>query len=189
MNDNTWHKTQFLPLALVGLMALTRFDHFGSAISLPDASLAVFFLAGFGFSPLWFFGILILEAGLIDYVAITALNVSDFCISPAYLFLLPAYAALWFGGRYAKNLAVLDFASSIKMLGLAALSTTAAFIISNGSFYLLSGRFGELSLNQYLTQFGHYFLPYAASALMYIALGLGIAKLWRMAQVGAVAEL
>lgn len=41
-------------LTLAALMALTRYGHFGSAVSLPDASLAVFFLAGF-YLPAWVF--------------------------------------------------------------------------------------------------------------------------------------
>jgi len=34
-------------VALMLLMAGTRFHHFGSAVNLPDASIAVFFLLGF----------------------------------------------------------------------------------------------------------------------------------------------
>ena len=33
-------------ISLAALMAATRFNHFGSAVSLPDASYAVFFLCG-----------------------------------------------------------------------------------------------------------------------------------------------
>jgi len=38
---------EYLPIALIALMALTRFHHFGDVLHLPDASLAVFFFAGF----------------------------------------------------------------------------------------------------------------------------------------------
>ncbi len=188
MSTKPWQQTQILPLALIGIMALTRFDHFGSALSLPDASLAVFFFAGLGYAPLWFFGLLLLEAGLIDYIAITQFNVSDFCISSAYVFLIPAYAALWFAGRYAKNLMDLSFAHSLKMFGLAALSVTVSFAISNGSFYLISDRIGEHSLNHYLSQFAHYYPPYLASSMIYIAIGLVVIKLFKAAPSPAVVE-
>ena len=82
-----------IALLLAAVMAATRFHHFGSAISLPDASLAIFFLAGFYLrSPLLFAGFLA-EAALVDYLAITYGGVSDWCISPAYVFLIPTYAS------------------------------------------------------------------------------------------------
>ena len=46
MNIQTWLQAKYLPIALIALMVLTRFEHFGSALHLPDASLAVFFFAG-----------------------------------------------------------------------------------------------------------------------------------------------
>lgn len=176
-------------LALIGIMALTRFDHYGSVFSLPDASLAVFFFAGLAFNPVWLLGVLLLEAGLIDYVAITQFSVSDFCISSAYLFLIPAYSALWLAGRYARRYFDMNFADSFKVFGMAVLSTTISFMVSNGSFYALSGRFGELSLHRYIGQFAHYYPPYLASSLIYIVIGLAIIKLWKTMQVAAVVEL
>lgn len=55
--------------ALAGLMAATRFNHFGSPVSLPDASLAVFWLAGLYLRPYWF-ALFIVEAGLLDWASI-----------------------------------------------------------------------------------------------------------------------
>jgi hypothetical protein len=40
------NKTFGIAAALVLLMAATRYNHFGSAMALPDASYAVFFLGG-----------------------------------------------------------------------------------------------------------------------------------------------
>lgn len=188
MNTKFWQQTQILPLALIGIMALTRFDHFGSAFSLPDASLEVFFFAGLGCTPLWFFGLLLLEASFIDYVAVSHFNVSDFCISSAYLFLIPAYGVMWFSGQYAKTYTDLHFVDSLKTFGLATLSITVSFMISNGSFYLLSGTFGALSLNSYFIQLIHYFPPYLASSLIYMVIGLAIIKLWKLTQLDAVVE-
>jgi hypothetical protein len=179
---------QVLPLTLMGLMALTRFHHFGSAFALPDASLAVFFLAGLGFSSLWFFALLLLEAGLIDYLAITQFSVSDFCISPAYACLIPTYAAMWFAGHYCKPFKALQFVHSLKTLGWAAISTTIAFIISNGSFYLFSGSFGGLSWGNYFNQTTQYLPSYLNATLIYIVVGLAIVKFRKATQTMAAVE-
>jgi hypothetical protein len=179
---------QVLFIVLMELMALTRFDHFGSAFSLPDASLAIFFLAGMGFSSLWFFALLLIEAGVIDYLAITQFSVSDFCISPAYVCLVPTYAAVWFAGRYCKAFASLNFVDSLKTFGLATIATTVAFVISNGSFYVFSDRFGQLSWDQYLAQAAQYYPLYLSAALVYIVIGLAIVKLWKATHVVAAVE-
>lgn len=82
------------------LMVATRFHHFGTALHLPDASMAVFFLAGLYLRRhLAFVGFMVLAVAL-DWAAISYAGVSDFCVTPAYSFLLPAYAALWYGGRW-----------------------------------------------------------------------------------------
>lgn len=178
MNIKPLQHIRLLPIALMGVMALTRFDHFGSALSLPDASLAVFFLAGMGFSSLWLFALLLIEAGMIDYLAITQFSVSDFCISPAYVCLIPTYAAMWFTGRYCTIFKALRFSDSFKTFGLATIATTVAFVVSNGSFYVLSDRFGQLSWTQYLAQSARYYPLYLSAALIYIVIGLAIVKLW-----------
>lgn len=150
-------------LGLSLLMLLTRLDHFGSSLQLPDASLAVFFAAGF-YLARWtsFVGLALLAAG-IDYVAITQMGVSDYCISPAYPLLLPAYFSLWFAGRWYRNqpeqLSGLLLASS--------LSLSLAFLISNTSFYLLSDHILTPSLSGYLEQAARYFPPYVAYGLLY----------------------
>jgi hypothetical protein len=81
-------------------MAATRSDHFAGELHLPDASAAVFFLAGVYLRPMWMLSALLVEAAFIDYLAIAVGGVSSFCISPAYGFLLPAYGALWLAGRW-----------------------------------------------------------------------------------------
>jgi hypothetical protein len=89
-----------IALGLAALMAATRSHHFGSALHLPDASLAVFLLAGFLIASPVLFGVLLVEAGLIDYLAITQFGVSDYCVTQAYWFLIPTYAVLWYAGRF-----------------------------------------------------------------------------------------
>ncbi|MGH8472507.1 MAG: hypothetical protein ACREVJ_08675, partial [Gammaproteobacteria bacterium] len=50
-------------LTLALLMAATRSHHFAATLHLPDASWAVFFLAGFYLRPLWVFPALLALAG------------------------------------------------------------------------------------------------------------------------------
>jgi hypothetical protein len=188
MNTKNWQNNPLLSIALMGFMALTRFDHFGSAFSLPDASLAVFFFAGFGINSLWFFTLLVLEAGGIDYLAISQFAVSDFCVTPAYFCLIPTYAVMWLAGRYCKMFSALHFAESLRIFASSAIAISFAFFISNGSFYLLSGSFGELSLGMYLQQLAHYYPPYFTSALIYIVIGLAFYRLLKSIKVATVAQ-
>lgn len=180
MNVKQWLQSNYLSItALAAVMALTRLHHFGDALSLPDASLAIFFLAGMGISSLWFFAFLLLEAGVIDYVAISQFNVSDFCISAAYVFLIPTYAVMWFAGRYCTRFKALNASELLKTAGLAALAISVAFAISNGSFYLLSGRYTDVSWTQYASGIIHYYPVYTSAALIYAVMGLAIVKIAR----------
>ncbi|MFZ2724618.1 MAG: hypothetical protein WAX77_00015 [Methylococcaceae bacterium] len=169
-------KQNYPALILITLMALTRVHHFGDSFSLPDASLAVFFLAGLLVSNRYFLALLLVAAGLLDYVAINAFNVSDWCISPAYIFLIPTYAVLWFAGRYCTRFNNLDMSAFSLSTAIAAVATTAAFIISNGSFYLFSGRYADLSVLVYSQRVTQYYLPYLSGAMLYAVLGLAVIK-------------
>ena len=149
-------------------MAATRMHHSGTPLHFPDASLAVFLLAGSLIASPLLLGALFLEAVLIDYLAITQFGVSDFCVTPAYWFLIPTYAVLWFAGRsYARihqntprSLGV--FAA----ISFAAIST--AFLISNGAFYAFSGRFPDMNIAEYTARVAQYYLPYLTSAVTYL---------------------
>ena len=161
--------------ALVLLMAATRFySHFGSSVSLPDASLAVFFLAGFYLARLALpaavaFVLLLLAAGGIDYYAIAFRGVSDACISPAYWFLIPAYACMWYAGRWFAARQQMNWASLGLLAAVACGSVTAAFLISNTSYYLLSGHIANTSLAQYAEGIAKYYPPYLSCTMLYLA--------------------
>ncbi len=178
---NTKQLYRYLPL--VALMGATRMHHFGDAFSLPDASLAVFFLAGLFFSSPIFFGVLLLEAGVLDYVAISHLGVSDFCVSSAYAFLIPTYFAMWFGGRLSANFKSMqgsEFTLSISAMATLLMATTSAFLMSNGSFYWLSGRHTNPNFSEYVERALHYYPPYAGYALMYVIAGFAVVKVVKM---------
>lgn len=161
--------------ALALLMMSTRFySHFGSAISLPDASLAVFFLAGFYLARLALpaaavFVLLLLVAGGVDYYAIAFRGVSDACISPAYWFLIPTYACVWYAGRWFAARQQLKWASLGVLAAVAWGSVTVAFLISNASFYLFSGNFANMSLAQYAEGVAKYYPQYLSCAMLYLA--------------------
>jgi len=177
--QNTISSTQIKPgiIFLILLMGATRFQHFGGTFSLPDASLAVFFLAGLWFSGKSLFGILLLEAGLIDYIAITQFSVSDYCISPAYVFLIPTYAALWFGGRYCAKISNQSLKHLPTQLVILLVCTSVAFLISNGSFYLLSDKIPDINWAEYTSRVMQYYPPYLNYCIFYVALIYGMKQL------------
>lgn len=156
-------------LALAALMAATRMHHYGSALHLPDASLAVFLLAGFFIASPLFFGALLLEAGALDYVAITHLGVSDWCVTPAYWFLIPTYAVLWGAGRYYARIHQYSLRSFGIFSAISFAAVSGAFFISNGAFYLFSGRYPDVNLVEYATRVAQYYPPYLTSGLLYLA--------------------
>ncbi len=148
-------------LGLSALMAVTRFHHFAL---LPDASLAVFFLTGLWALP-WGLPLFLAEAALIDYLAVSYGGVSSWCITPAYPFLIPTYGALWLGGRLSQRHAHLA-AIFTTLAG----ATLIAFLISNLSFYALSGYFAATELKTYALQVLPYLAPYLLAPLAYTAL-------------------
>ena len=152
---------------LVILMAVTRIYHFGTALHLPDASLAVFMLAGFYLSR-WAFPVLLVEAGLVDYFALNLGGVDGWCFSPAYWFLIPTYFVLWFGGRFFATRYQFSLRSLAEFAVIAFVATGMAFLISNASFYLFADYFAEMTTAQYGTQVAQYFLPYLYSAFVYL---------------------
>ena len=177
MNIKQWLQAEYLPIPLIALMVLTRFHHFGDVLHLPDASLAVFFFAGF-YRKKAFFGFLLALAALIDYIAIEN-GTSSWCVSPAYVFLIPTYAVMWLAGRYFSTLKSMKIAELAKSAVMLMLATTAAFAISNGSFYFFSGRYEDVSLGQYFVRVAQYYPSYVGAALIYVAAGLAIVKLFK----------
>ena len=166
-------------IALMVFMAATRFHHFGTPFALPDASLAVFFLAGAWFGGIRFFIALLIEAALIDFVAISQFNVSDFCISPAYAFLLPTYALMWAGGKWCRQFKTPSAKALALQFAALTLAATGAFIISNGSFNLLSGRYPDLTGTPAFGQLLGYYTAYMTPTLLYAAVCYAAASLYR----------
>ncbi|MGE0081935.1 MAG: hypothetical protein AB7U81_11615 [Thiohalomonadaceae bacterium] len=172
MITTTAHRI-LVTLVLAAAMALTRSHHFADLVHLPDASWAVFFLAGFYLASGRAFAALLALAVISDFAAITFGGVSDFCISPAYGFLVPAYGMLflagrWYGGRYRLTLATLSALLVSVFSG-----TLACELLSSGGFFFFSGRFADPGWSE----FGHRLALYFPGALESVMLYLGMAML------------
>ncbi|MBU8975525.1 hypothetical protein JI752_005170 [Lysobacter sp. MMG2] len=172
MKPLTRHADLGLFAAFAALMIATRFHHFGDALHLPDASMALFFLGGLYLRKHWQFAVFIALAVAIDWIAIEYAGVSDFCVTAAYSFLLPAYAALWYGGRlYADRLRT-TWASMLGAAGVALLSASVSFAISNGAFYWLGGRYAEPHSAEYLARAWQWGPLFVRTTMAYIAVAL-----------------
>lgn len=161
-------------LLLAVSMALTRSHHFATLHNLADASWAIFFLAGVYLRPAWpLLGFLALSWGL-DVAATAWGGVSDFCMTPAYIFLLPAYASLWLSGRwYAKRhqcawRTVMPL--SISIIG----GLTLCELFSGGGFYFFSGRIAETSVMEFGEQLLKYFPLYIETFVFYLGIAVAI---------------
>ena len=153
---------QALLLILGGLallMLITRFQPIEHFLELPDASWAVFFIAGFYLASMarWAFPLLIVLSVAIDWVAIQYMGVSNFCLR-----------------RYANQ----NWRGLVMLATSAFIATTLAYVISNGGFYWFGGRYPEPNLAQYLERFTQYYrwfllVPCAyigAAALVHVSL-------------------
>ena len=157
-------------LILAAAMLATRQFHFGS---LPDASWAVFFLGGFYLNRYAVFAVFMTGAVGIDYIATAHLGISSYCLSPAYVFLLPSYGALWLGGRWARqHWQGAQFGGLVRLGASLLLSASACFLISNASFYWLSGRVATPSLTGWLANFLAWYPSFLAVPCVYVAVAM-----------------
>lgn len=156
---------------LIAVMAITRGHHFASLSHLPSATLALFFLAGLYLSGKWMFGVLLAEAVVLDYLAITFGGVSSFCISPAYALLLPAYGSLYLAGRWYKQHYQFNVSTLLPLSASLIIATAISKVFSSGGFYVFSGRYAEPTL----IEFGHRFIKYYPSSLSNLAFYIAIA--------------
>jgi hypothetical protein len=158
---------------LILLMLVTRYHHFGSVLHLADASWAIFFAGGFYLRSMKLFGAFLAAAAGIDYFAITQGGVSNYCISPAYGFLAPAYAALWLGGRSYQRYYRFKWPSLFPLAATTIISVSVCFLISNGAFYMLSGKFSDSNLTEYISRVMLFYPLYLKTTIGYIA-ALGV---------------
>lgn len=156
---------------LVLLMFLSRFQPIEHFLEIPDASWAVFFIGGFylSASTRWAFPLLMLEAVLIDWFAVTFMGVSNFCITPSYWFLIPTHAVMWFGGTWLHRRAGENTRGLLLLVASALVATTLAYALSNGGFYWFGGRYPDPNLAQYVERFFMYYGWFLLVPCAYIA--------------------
>ena len=176
-------RSQFLiGLFFAALLAMTRSQHWMGFDHLPDASWAVFFLAGVVFNALWVFPAFILEALTMDVIAVTWGGVDNFCVSPAYPFLLPAYAALWFAGRVFRPYYREAWSALLPFGVCAVMGAAVCEVISGGGFYFFSGQFAEPNGVEFASRLMTYFPSSLGVLAMYASVAAGLHAFWVMAQ-------
>ncbi len=158
--------------ALLVAMLATRCTHFGDALHLPDASMAVFFLGGLFLRRHGSFAVLVVLAVAIDWASIRYAGVGGFCVTAAYAFLPLAYAVLWYGGRgYAPRLRA-GMGSLAGAFAVALVAAAVSFAVSNGAFYWLGGRYASPHLGQYLERLGQWGPLFVRTTLGYVVVAL-----------------
>lgn len=167
-------RNQFLiGTLLVLLVAATRGQHFATLHSLPGASWAVFFLAGVYLRPAWALPGLLALTWVMDFAAYTWGGASGFCLTPAYVFLLPAYSALWLAGRWYARRYRFEWRTLLSLAAAMLVGAAVCELFSSGGFYFFSGRFIEPTF----TEFGARLVKYFPSYLQSVAFYVGIATL------------
>lgn len=167
-------------LLLVALMIATRSHHFATIHNLADASWAIFFLAGIYLRSAWpLLGLFALGWGL-DVAATTWGGVSDYCMTPAYLFMLPAYASLWLAGRWFSNRYQLSWNTAIPLFIAASAGLVLCELFSGGGFYFFSGRIAETSFAEFGEQLIKYFPLYIETFAFYLGIATVIHVLFAL---------
>lgn len=158
-------------LVLVLMMVITRGHHFATLSHLPGASWAVFFLAGFYLRSSWVLPGFLALTWMLDFASFTWGGGSGFCLTQAYVFLLPAYAALWFSGHWYAKQYRFEWRTLMPFVGAVLLGSAVCELFSSGGFYFFSGRFVETSF----VEFGGRLIKYYPSYLQSLAFYVGIA--------------
>jgi hypothetical protein len=187
MNEPRRSATLFVVLA--ALMLATRINHFAPV---PDASWAVFFIAGFQLrrQVRWAFPLLMALAVAIDWAVISGQGIDfwqHYCISPGYAALIPAYFAMWAGGAWLRGHYT---GASLPALGRTALALLASValchLLSQGSFYWTSANVPDPSLAGWARNYADWFLPYLRTAALYVAIAAAVQ--WAAERLGNRAQ-
>jgi hypothetical protein len=161
--------------SLTVLMAATRIEHFGVGQIAPDASTAVFFLAGLLIgNPLWLLAFLA-EALLLDLTAIKVVGVEAVCVTTGYGLMIPAYGSLWLAARLARVNERLDVFGAAKLVCACCAGVAAFFLFSNIGYYIGGDFESSLGLEEYARRVVRYFPQYLTGTLFYSAVGIAIA--------------
>lgn len=160
-------------------MVVTRYHHFGDVLHLPDASMALFFLGGLFISDrtradhLRFVAFMVL-AVVIDVVSVGFAGASDYCVTPSYAALLPAYAMLWYGGRMIASRHAVEPKAILLTIAVALVSASLSFVISNGAFYWFGGRYENPHFAEYVARAWQWGPLFVRTTMLYIVVALAL---------------
>ncbi|HTE43286.1 MAG TPA: hypothetical protein VK629_20865 [Steroidobacteraceae bacterium] len=179
-----------LLVVLIGTRSqfVVEYLHFAPEYRAPDATLAIFFLAGLWISSGRFAGVLLAAAALADQIAF-ANGVPDWCFTAAYACLIPAYLAMWAAGRYCSGANVMSANGLLKMASTLVVACFLEFVISSGSFFLFSGYFSAMPAAEYWSKTIGYYPQYLGWAAVYIVAGLAIAMAIRPVRSDATQKI
>jgi hypothetical protein len=164
--------------ALIALMLCTRGQHFATVHALPSASWAVFFLAGALLRTRWMFVLLFALASALDFGSYAIGTISDWCLSPAYWALLPAYAALWCGGRVYARLHREAWSSVARLAGVLIITALVTYLISGGCYYAFSGHYTP-TLAGFLPRIAQYYPRALGTLAGYVGIAFALLALVR----------
>ena len=158
--------------ALVALMVLTRSGHLGTAWTPPDASWAVLYLAGFYFARQWRWALptLLFTAVSVDFLVIRCFGVSNYCVTVAYAFMLPAYSLLWLGGAWLRRTYRHEPRDLVPCVASFALAASVCFIVTDVSFYWLGGRVPQPSVAGWWAGFVHWYPDFLGVSFIYVGI-------------------
>ena len=150
---NLTYKKYFSISVILFVMALTRGSHLLTAISLPDASFALFLIGGMYLKkPKWFISLLTFSF-VIDLAALSMNNTYQIPINLGYLGLLASYVIMWFFG-----LRIANTKSFLKFAVFGVIATLITFVMSTQTYNLLSGTFPDITIKESI-QTGWEYLP------------------------------
>ena len=118
----------------------------------------------------------------IDFSAFKWGTGSDYCLTPAYAFLIPAYSALWLSGFWYARHYQFSLQTLLPLMTSVFVGALLCELISSGSFYLLSGYFSQPSVTEFIGREMVYFPAYLLSMVFYIALAALIHIIFAMAK-------
>lgn len=178
----------WLTVTLIGLILITRTNSSNLVLDPPDITLAAFFIAGLFAPSALVFGLLF-AAGVAADLLSFSLGVSDWCFTPAYPFLVPTYACLWYAGYVCRTTDYLKVSGAAKLIGCFVLACAGAYFISSHSFFLFSGRYdGTKTAMEYWNSILRWFPSYIAWASIYSALALAVAAVARTMSTNASSD-
>ena len=153
---------------LLAIMVVTRI---GYVPHIQDASWAVLFLMGFYLRNYIGLPIVILSAVIIDFAMIAARGGhQDYYLTPSYLFIIPAYAALWFAGRYLANHYSESLKGLLTFVGVAVLGVVSCDLISSGGFYWVAADSVSLSMTEFLSRTFEFMPLYLKTTMLYLSI-------------------